>query len=52
MPLRDDEGRDRDGDSWNRKEKASSMYCVEVVKNNTVVDWTGRRGRSLGSLKL
>lgn len=40
MPLRDDKCRDRDGDSCNRKEKATSMYFV--VKNSTVVDWIGK----------
>lgn len=31
--LRDDDTRDSDGDSWNGKEKASSIYFVEIIKN-------------------
>lgn len=31
--LRDDDRRDSDRDSWNGKEKTSSIYFVEIIKN-------------------
>lgn len=31
--LRDDDRRDSYRDSWNGKEKTSSIYFVEIIKN-------------------